>query len=135
VHHDEQSRLRHVFHWLDAVRAKPGGRITLKLTVATLGGLLVLAGLILVPLPGPGWLIVIAGLAILAIEFAWARHLLRFTRRQLGRWTHWVTRSPWPVRLSVAATGLLAAAATVWVSLRLSLGIDLVDLARTYMSS
>jgi len=27
-------------------------------------------------IPGPGWLVIFAGLSVLAIEFVWARHLL-----------------------------------------------------------
>jgi len=42
-----------------------------------------LLGLALVPLPGPGWLIVFLGLGIMATEFAWAERLLDFGRRTL----------------------------------------------------
>ncbi len=42
-------------------------------------------GVRLVPLPGPGWLIVFLGLAILGTEFAWARRLAAVTKRWLAR--------------------------------------------------
>jgi len=35
-----------------------------------------LAGLAMLALPGPGWLTIAAGLAVLAREFSWARRLL-----------------------------------------------------------
>lgn len=38
--------------------------------VAMIGTLLIILGLLLVPLPGPGWLIIFGGLAVLATEFA-----------------------------------------------------------------
>src|SRR5580693_4202505 len=38
-------------------------------------GLLV-AGIVMLPLPGPGWLTIAAGLGILAAEFRWARTAL-----------------------------------------------------------
>ncbi|MDQ3974343.1 MAG: PGPGW domain-containing protein, partial [Actinomycetota bacterium] len=41
-----------------------------RLAVGIVGGLVVLVGLVLMPLPGPGLLVVLAGLAILASEFA-----------------------------------------------------------------
>jgi hypothetical protein len=43
------------------------------------GFTVLLVGLVLsIPLvPGPGFLVVLAGLAMLAVEFAWARHLLK----------------------------------------------------------
>ena len=34
-------------------------------------------------LPGPGVLVIVAALAILATEFAWASHLLRRVRREI----------------------------------------------------
>jgi len=51
-------------------------RHTKKVTVAIIGGLVVLVGLVLVPYPGPGWLIVFAGLAILSTEFVFAQKAL-----------------------------------------------------------
>ena len=35
-----------------------------------------LAGIVMLAVPGPGWLTIAAGLAILAAEFAWARRAL-----------------------------------------------------------
>jgi len=49
-----------------------------RTAVAVAGFVVLVVGLILIPLPGPGWLIVFAGLAILATEFAWAERLLRY---------------------------------------------------------
>jgi hypothetical protein len=43
-----------------------------KLFVGVAGGTLVLVGLVLIPLPGPGIPVVLAGIALLATEFAWA---------------------------------------------------------------
>ena len=41
------------------------------------GGFTLLAiGIALLVLPGPGWLIIAAALALLAVEFAWARWAL-----------------------------------------------------------
>jgi uncharacterized protein (TIGR02611 family) len=45
-------------------------RAVRKPLVAMVGTLLIILGLLLVPLPGPGWLIVFGGLAVLATEFA-----------------------------------------------------------------
>lgn len=49
-----------------------------KLGVLLVGLPLVVVGIILLPLPGPGSLVIFAGLAVLAIEFAWAE---RWSRR------------------------------------------------------
>jgi uncharacterized protein (TIGR02611 family) len=49
------------------------------------GWALVVAGIILIPLPGPGWLVVGIGLLVLGREVRWARGALvrleRFMRR------------------------------------------------------
>jgi len=50
-------------------------RIARLLRIA--GGFTLLAfGIALLVLPGPGWLMIAAGLALLAAEFAWARWAL-----------------------------------------------------------
>jgi Putative transmembrane protein (PGPGW). len=53
---------------------------TLERTVRTaktvMGFALLGAGIAMLALPGPGWLMIIAGLAMLAGEFQWARRLL-----------------------------------------------------------
>ena len=117
------------------IRANPTGRITLKIGVAVAGLAVVTLGLVLVPLPGPGWLIVLLGLSIWAIEYAWARNLLRFTRRQLQRWTRWIADQSWPVRILVGLSGLIFVSAVVWTSLRLSLGIDVVKEIGNYLAA
>ena len=70
--------------------------------VGIVGGLVVAFGIVTIPLPGPGWLTVIAGLFVLATEFAWAERLLEFTRRHVEGWTAWLGRQPVVVRLAVA---------------------------------
>src|SRR4051812_34935719 len=90
---------------LDRIRANPTGRLALKIGIGVLGGLVVVIGIILIPFPGPGWAIVILGLAILSLEFAWAKRLLDFTKRHVQSWTHWIARQSWPVRCLVGVVG------------------------------
>ncbi|MEU3456725.1 TIGR02611 family protein [Micromonospora sp. NPDC006766] len=111
---------------LDLIRANPTGRITLKIFIAITGAIVVTVGIALIPLPGPGWLIVLGGLGIWAVEFHWARRLLTFTRRHVQAWTRWVIRQPLPVRLLLGAIGLAFLAVVLWLSLKYSLGIDVV---------
>lgn len=49
-----------------------------KLVVGVAGGAVVLLGLILIPLPGPGIPVVIAGIMLLSTEFAWAHKVRDF---------------------------------------------------------
>ena len=47
-----------------------------RIGIAVAGGLLVVVGIALLVLPGPGWLVIFLGLGILATEFVWAERLL-----------------------------------------------------------
>jgi uncharacterized protein (TIGR02611 family) len=73
-----------------------------RVAVGVVGGLIVALGLVAIPLPGPGWLIVIAGLFVLATEFTWAERLLEFTKRHVKGWTDWVGRQPVWVRVLIS---------------------------------
>jgi uncharacterized protein (TIGR02611 family) len=110
---------------LDRIRTNPTGRLALKVGVGVLGGLVVAVGIVLIPFPGPGWAIVILGLAIWAVEFVWAKHLLRFTRQHVQNWTHWVMRQSLPLRAVIGVVGLIFVCAVVWTSVRITMGVDL----------
>jgi uncharacterized protein (TIGR02611 family) len=110
---------------LARIRANPTGAIALKIGIGLLGAVVVAVGIVAIPLPGPGWGIVIVGLAIWAIEFAWARHLLHFTRRHVQNWTRWIMRQPWPLRSLLGLLCFIFVSAIVWLSLKLTMGIDL----------
>jgi len=120
---------------LQLIRSNPTGRIALKGFVAVAGALVVAIGIALIPLPGPGWLLVIAGLGIWAVEFHWARRLLAFTRRNVHAWTEWIKRQTWPVRLAAGAAGLVFVGVVVWLSLKYSLGIDVVADVLRYLAT
>lgn len=59
-------------------------RQTRRILIALLGGLLVVAGAVALPLPViPGWILIFAGLTVLSWEFYWARKLLEWARAKL----------------------------------------------------
>ncbi|MFD0747461.1 TIGR02611 family protein [Phytohabitans flavus] len=111
---------------LEVIRANPTGRVVLKAAVALAGLLVVAIGALLIPLPGPGWLVVLGGIGIWAIEFSWARRLLAFTRRYLLMWTRWVMRRSWTFRIALGLAGMVFVSAVVWTSVYLSFDINLV---------
>jgi uncharacterized protein (TIGR02611 family) len=83
--------------------------------VGVIGTLVLIGGVIAIPYPGPGWLIVFAGLAILGSEFTWAKRVLRFARGKYDAWTDWLGRQNLFVKLLVlTATGLIVLA-TLWL--------------------
>ncbi|MEV8508352.1 TIGR02611 family protein [Actinoplanes sp. NPDC051475] len=119
---------------LDRIRANPTGRLALKIGVGVLGGLVVALGIVLIPFPGPGWAIVILGLAIWAVEFVWARHLLQFTKRHVQGWTHWVLKQSLPVRALIGLVGFVFICAVVWLSVKLTMHIDLAVVIRDFLA-
>lgn len=48
-----------------------------KILIGVVGGLVTVIGVIALIAPGPGWLIIFAGLGILGTEFAWAGRALK----------------------------------------------------------
>ncbi len=80
--------------------------------VIVVGGVFVLGGLVLVPLPGPGWLIVFFGLAIWGTEFVWAQRLLTWVRATVSDATNWILRQPRWLRV---AGGIVTIAVVVAV--------------------
>ena len=49
----------------------------------TIGGfVVVVVGIILLPLPGPGMLVILGGLAILGTEYDWAKRALGWSKKQ-----------------------------------------------------
>lgn len=48
-----------------------------KLIVLVIGSTVVLVGIVMIVTPGPAFLVISAGLGILALEFVWARTLLK----------------------------------------------------------
>jgi uncharacterized protein (TIGR02611 family) len=96
-------------------RHKQRGKVY-RISFATLGFAIVALGLALIPLPGPGWLIVVLGLAMLALEFDRAERLLEKVLVRLERLSEQASEaSPLVKALGVAATvlGLVAAIAIV----------------------
>lgn len=104
---------------------------TKQTIIGILGGVVVLSGLIMVPYPGPGWLVVFAGLAILATEFDWAQEILDFGREKYDAWQDWLKRQKLPIKIAFwVLTGIIVVF-TIWllngyglINAWLNLGLD-----------
>jgi uncharacterized protein (TIGR02611 family) len=71
----------------------PPLRLARKALVLLLGGTVLLIGVALIVLPGPAFVVIPAGLAILATEFVWARRLLDRAKTQVARAAQRVKRA------------------------------------------
>ncbi len=61
-----------------------GYRTVRRIAILVIGTTLLLLGVALVFLPGPALIVLPVGLAVLAIEFAWARNWLSRVRRAIS---------------------------------------------------
>lgn len=106
--------------WRARLKRNPTTRMLYRVGVGVVGTGIVVLGIILLPAPGPGWLIIFAGLGVLASEFEWAHRLLQFARKHVRRWTRWVGRQPWWVKglvgLGTLAVVLAAFYLLFWIS-------------------
>jgi uncharacterized protein (TIGR02611 family) len=53
-----------------------------RMAVSMLGFGLLLVGIAMLVLPGPGLLVIVAGLAVLATEYVWAQRTLNYARQK-----------------------------------------------------
>jgi len=60
-------------------------RAARKLIVACVGFAVVALGLVLIPLPGPGLLVLAGGLFILSLEFDWADRYFQRLKAELAK--------------------------------------------------
>ena len=67
----------------EVTREEAGRGAVTRLFRIALGSLITVLGVILVPLPGPGLLVVAIGLSIISRDVAWADRLLQIVRRRL----------------------------------------------------
>lgn len=96
------------------IRRSRALHLSWQVAVFLMGLAVVAAGVLLLPLPGPGWVVIFAGMAVWATEFVWAQLVLRWTKRKVTEAAH---RAMDPrVRrrnLTLTAIGLVVVAAVV----------------------
>lgn len=106
-----------------------------KVFIGIVGGLVTLIGFILVPYPGPGWLIVFGGLAILSTEFETADRLLKFARGKYDAWTDWLKRQNLFVKTLVLALTCVVVLLTIWLLNGYGIIVNLLNLPYTQLES
>jgi hypothetical protein len=78
-------RMPRIAHWIwfpFGVTIRFIGRNGKRIGVSIAGFVLVIGGLAMLVLPGPGLLLIIAGLAVLATEYVWAQRALNFAKQK-----------------------------------------------------
>ncbi|MGC9544107.1 TIGR02611 family protein [Streptomyces sp. UG1] len=65
------------------IKARRVLHLSWQVGVFIIGLAIVIAGIIMLPLPGPGWVVIFGGMAVWATEFVWAQLVLRWTKRKV----------------------------------------------------
>lgn len=86
-----------------------------RISVAILGGIVLLFGIIAIPYPGPGWLIVFAGLGILSTEFEWAKRVLGFARTKYDVWQDWLKKQNLALKVTFWLITAVIVVTTIWL--------------------
>ncbi len=56
-----------------------------RIVIGVVGSSVLLLGIVMIVTPGPAFVVIPVGLAILAVEFVWARHWLKKLRELISR--------------------------------------------------
>ncbi|MFI5975906.1 TIGR02611 family protein [Streptomyces sp. NPDC051452] len=100
------------------IRSRRALHLSWQVGVFVVGLAVVVAGVIMLPLPGPGWVVIFGGMAIWATEFVWAQLVLRWTKRKV---TEAAQRALDPTvrrrNIILTATGLVIVGALVGIYL------------------
>ncbi|MEV4613649.1 TIGR02611 family protein [Kitasatospora sp. NPDC049258] len=107
------------------IRRSPALHRTWRVIVFLAGLAVVGLGVVLLPLPGPGWVVILLGMGVWATEFVWAQRVLRWTRRKVAEAAH-RAMDPKVRRRNLALTALvlvLIAAAAGWYLWRYGLAM------------
>lgn len=116
---EEKSRYR---VWRDGLESRPKIDRAYRILIAVVGTIVLLLGVVAIPYPGPGWLIVFTGLGILASEFEWAQTALHWVRARYDAFMAWFGRQ----NIVVKGVGVLFTTAVVLATLWLLGALEMV---------
>lgn len=101
--------------WRDGLRARPRVEFFYRIAVGVIGLVVLVLGILAIPYPGPGWVIVFIGLGILATEFDWAKRLLAYARERYDRVMDWFHGQHAVVQILGGLLTALVVFTTLWL--------------------
>lgn len=113
-HDHDEGTISDRFAYRAVLRKNRAMDLTYRITVALVGVAIIVIGIILLPLPGPGWLVIFGGLFVLSTEFEWAERLLEYARDKVHTWTEWVKEQSLLVRAIIGLGCLLIVVGAIW---------------------
>lgn len=90
-------------------------RHTKRALITLLGWSVLLLGIVMIPYPGPGWVVVFIGLSLLAREYSWAKDLHVYAEDKYMKWQRWLVRQKLYIKVLFWLLTGLTIAVTVWL--------------------
>jgi uncharacterized protein (TIGR02611 family) len=89
--------------------------LLIRKVVLTLVGLAIMAvGVVMMVAPGPGVIVIVAGLFVLSFEYEWAQRRFEQLRDKAVDAAHATARSTWQLTLAIASSIAIIGGAIVW---------------------
>lgn len=108
---------------------------TRRLLIGFAGWAVLLVGIVMIPYPGPGWIVVFIGLSILATEFDWARDLHDYAHKKYNTWQDWISAQPLYIRAVFWLLTCMTVIITVWLVNGYGLMNDWMHLGQNWLQS
>lgn len=90
-------------------------RRTRRVLVGFVGWAVLLLGIVMIPYPGPGWVVVFIALSILASEFDWAKGVNASLRARYDDWRQWLTRQALYIKVLFWVLTAVTVVVTIWL--------------------
>lgn len=103
--------------WRRAIRTHPVGGLVYRSFIAVLGLLLIITGLPMVPLVGPGWAIIFIGLFLWSTEFIWARRVTQFVKAEVKAFEQYTLALPWKAKIPLLCLSAVFGWFCFWLAL------------------
>lgn len=106
-----------------------------RLVIAIVGIVVSLIGIVMLAYPGPGILVIFAGLAILATEFDFAQGALDKARDYYDKWQEWMNRQNLAVKILFWMFTFTVVTLTAWILNTFGVVNSILDLNQDWLKS
>lgn len=106
--------------WRRRIRANPATALVWRCGVFVVGLALIIVGIPMVPLVGPGWVVIFIGLFLWSTEFVWARRITKFVKAEVLAFNTWFQALPWKAKVPMVIATVLFAWFCMYLALLLT---------------
>lgn len=103
--------------WRRAVRLNPVLGPVYRIGVFVAGLALIVVGIPMVPLVGPGWVVIFVGLFLWSTEYMWARRVTQFVKAEVKSFEQWARHLPLAAKIPL----VMVSVAIGWLCFYLAL--------------